>query len=29
MVVGDPIIKKEARIPLSGCRWRSNYQEES
>jgi hypothetical protein len=24
--IGDPINKKEVRIPLTGCHWRSNYQ---
>jgi hypothetical protein len=26
VVVGDPINKKEVRIPLTGCHWIFNYQ---
>jgi hypothetical protein len=26
VVVRDPINKKEKKIPLTGCHWRSNYQ---
>jgi hypothetical protein len=27
VAVGDAFNKKEVRIPLTGCRWRFNYQE--